>query len=168
MHLTRHGIDPIIQLTSVSALQNSLDVLRKHRPDYTPRTGFVWPIMDPSVIEAHKRESEASADAETDSAVPQEKRAGIPKRQQNNMLLMHAMNTTAAHSKMSFTTSAAQNIENAGPETPITTTIRSSATPAPVPQETGLKVAAPQEATKGPTAGGKKKKKSLFPFQMVF
>ncbi|TEB39329.1 MED6-domain-containing protein, partial [Coprinellus micaceus] len=32
-------------LTSVSALQTSLDILRKKRPDYTPRQGFVWPIQ---------------------------------------------------------------------------------------------------------------------------
>ncbi|KAF8905429.1 MED6-domain-containing protein [Gymnopilus junonius] len=148
-------------LTSVSALQNSLDILRKHRPDYTPRSGFVWPITDPSVIEAqNKRESEASVDAEADSAVPQEKRSGIPKRQQNNMLLMHAMNTTAAHLKVSLATSSAtQNLENTAAETPVTTTIRSSVTPAPMQLETGLKVATPQEATKGPAAGGKKRKK---------
>ncbi|KAH6917572.1 MED6-domain-containing protein [Coprinopsis sp. MPI-PUGE-AT-0042] len=44
-------------LTSVSALQTSLDILRKNRPDYTPRTGFVWPIVgepEPSSTETKK------------------------------------------------------------------------------------------------------------------
>ncbi|KDR84834.1 hypothetical protein GALMADRAFT_217909 [Galerina marginata CBS 339.88] len=151
-------------LTSVSALQSSIDILRKHRPDYTPRTGFVWPITDPSVLETHKkRDSEAIlVEADGDSEMPQEKQPDIPKRQQNNMLLMHAMSTTAAHSKMSFTAAAvAQNTEGLGPETPISTTMRSSATPAPAIQEIGTKAASsnPQEPSKGPIGGGKKKKK---------
>ena len=163
-------VDQIIQLTSVSAIQNSLDILRQHRPDYTPRTGFVWPITDPSVAEAqNKRESETSVDAEADSAVPQEKRSGMPKKQQNNMLLMHAMNTTAAHSKISFTASfAAQNTDNAGPDTPVTTTIRSSATPAPMSQETGSKVGTPQETARGQTTGTKKKKKRTSQLKCLF
>jgi len=145
-------------LTSVSALQSSLDILRKHRPDYTPRTGFVWPITDPSVLETQKKRGSEAIDG--DSEMPPEKRPDIPKRQQNNMLLMHAMNTTAAHSKMSFTlSSAAQNTEAVGPETPVTTTMRSSATPAPMTQEAGPKGSSSQEPNKGPPGGGKKKKK---------
>lgn len=43
----------------MSALQTSLDILRKNRPDYTPRTGFVWPIVgepDPSSTETKKKQ----------------------------------------------------------------------------------------------------------------
>jgi len=46
-----------------------LDILRKHRPDYTPRTGFTWPISEPSTVTDGKiqktRESEASGQSQT-------------------------------------------------------------------------------------------------------
>ncbi|EAU93412.2 hypothetical protein CC1G_04391 [Coprinopsis cinerea okayama7 len=45
-------------LTSVSALQTTLDVLRKKRPDYTPRTGFVWPIVGEPEDDAKKKAGE--------------------------------------------------------------------------------------------------------------
>ncbi|KAF9471061.1 MED6-domain-containing protein [Pholiota conissans] len=149
-------------LTSLSALQSSLDILRKHRPDYTPRTGFIWPITDPMLSEeAHKKgqETESDAmDAAEDSEVPPEKRADAPKRQQNNMLLLNAMRTTAAHSKMSFSASSMALATESEPETPVTATIRSSATPAPASQDQAtLKRSMSQEAMKG--ASSKKKKK---------
>ncbi|PPQ69619.1 hypothetical protein CVT25_013702 [Psilocybe cyanescens] len=156
-------------LTSLSALQSSLDILRKHRPDYTPRTGFVWPISatDPSALEQNKkRDIETNpTDGQGETDVPQERRPDVPKRHQNNMLLRHAMATTASHSKSSFAASKfAENIESMNAETPITTTMRSSATPAPPAQEAAQKssTSQPQEVVKGPPGGGKKKKKSLF------
>jgi len=33
-------------LTSLYSLESSLDILRKYKPDYTPRTGFAWPITE--------------------------------------------------------------------------------------------------------------------------
>ncbi|KAF8971492.1 MED6 mediator sub complex component-domain-containing protein [Flammula alnicola] len=151
-------------LTSLSALQSSLDILRKHRPDYTPRTGFVWPITDPSLSEeTHKKGSEAESnlmDTPRDSDAPQEKRTDIPKRQQNNMLLLNAMRATAAHSKMAFSASSlTQNMEGLEPDTPVTTTMRSSATPAPMSQETLSKTLTQEPGNRGPIGGGKKKKK---------
>ncbi|KAF8168259.1 MED6 mediator sub complex component-domain-containing protein [Crassisporium funariophilum] len=155
-------------LTSLSALQSSLDILRKHRPDYTPRTGFIWPITDPSTSDdATKKgvtERETSvAGGETASEIQQEKRPNTPKRQQNNMLLMNAMSATAAHSKMSFSSTLfMQNTENMAPETPATTTMRSSPTPAPPSQDALSKssfISISQEPMRGPTGGGKKKKK---------
>lgn len=98
-------------------------------------------------------------DTTGDSDIPQEKRADVPKRQQNNLLLLNAMRTTAMHSKMSFSESSlAQNTESTEPDTPMTATMRSSATPAPTPQE--AKASTSQEPpTRGPVGGGKKKKK---------
>jgi len=158
-----------IQLTSLSALQSSMDILRKHRPDYTPRTGFVWPITDPSMTgDAHKkREFETESQlTEGPSDTQQDKRIDAPKRQQNTMLLMNAMKTTAAHSKSSFSsTSFSQSHETLEPDTPVTTTMRSSATPAPASQDTlqkGSSSNLSQEGTRGPIGGGKKKKKRAY------
>jgi len=181
------------QLTSVSALQSSLDILRKHRPDYTPRTGFIWPISDPSLVidgEASKtRESEAQNQSQNSGSdhprllegsgtssdcLPPEKRGSEtnPRRQKNTMLLMNAMKTTAAHSKMSFTqTGPLQsqqsinelNDHQADSGTPVTGTMRSSATPGPSgPQMAGSQQEPSQEGAKGHSTGVKKKKKRLF------
>lgn len=115
--------------------------------------------------ETHKKGPETESnlmDPARDSEVPPEKRTDVPKRQQNNMLLLNAMRTTAAHSKMSFSASSvAQNVDSE-PDTPVTTTIRSSATPAPVSQDpTTLKRSMSQEAIKGQAGTGKKKKKRM-------
>ncbi|KIM48349.1 hypothetical protein M413DRAFT_22863 [Hebeloma cylindrosporum] len=148
-------------LTSLSALQSSLDILRKYRPDYTPRTGFVWPVIDPSLSDASQKKEAESTSVTADPDIPQEKRTEVPKRQQNNMLLMNAMRTTAVHSKMSFSASSSQNVEAIAPDTPATTAMRSSATPAPPSQEVhkGPTTVLPQETNRGPVGGGKKKKK---------
>ncbi|EDR16056.1 uncharacterized protein LACBIDRAFT_301761 [Laccaria bicolor S238N-H82] len=148
-------------LTSVSALQSSLDILRKHRPDYTPRSGFVWPIVDSSTAEdgAKKRDAETG---DASSVISQARPTEEPKKQQNNMLLVNAMRATALHSKMSFTTTSAAHVENATTETPVAAPMRSSATPAPAPQDTSTKgdsTAAIQDATRAPPGAGKKKKK---------
>jgi mediator of RNA polymerase II transcription subunit 6 len=111
------------------------------------------------------------ADSTADPSMPQEKRTEVPKRQQNNMLLMNAMRTTAIHSKMSFSASSSQNIETIVPDTPTTTPMRSSATPAPPSQEVlskGLTTALPQEPNRGPVGGGKKKKKRLSRYNSKF
>lgn len=154
------------QLTSLSALQSSLDILRKHRPDYTPRTGFVWPITDPSIEDpTKKRTAEGEfnlTESETTSKVSHDNRKEAPKRQQNNWLLMNAMRTTAAHSKMSFSSSSfVQATDNLTVDTSATTTMRSSPTPGPTSQEPLPKVSSniSQEPTKGPAGGGKKKRK---------
>jgi len=149
-------------LASLSALQSSLDILRKHRPDYTPRTGFVWPITDPSIEDPTKRqavEAEFSlTESETTSEVPSKE---APKRQQNNWLLMNAMRTTAAHSKMSFSSSFVQTTDNLVADTSAATTMRSSPTPAPTSQEPLPKVPiiSQEPSSKGPIGSGKKKRK---------
>ena len=174
-----------------------MDILRKHRPDYTPRTGFTWPISDPSTVTDGRiqktRESEASGQSHnldqdeergpeggSSSLQPSHDKRGVDsstssnsRRQQNTMLLMNAMKTTAAHSSkmnlMSFTQTATSQIQNLqSPKefvveqqqhhqqvdsgTPIAaSTIRSSATPETI-----------QDGTKGPPTGGKKKKKRWY------
>jgi len=159
-------------LTSLYSLQSSLDILRTHRPDYTPRTGFVWPIADPSAPDetTKKRTPEEEtiiADEGTSSIAPLKRKAlnspEAPKRQQNNMLLLNAMRATAAHSKMSLASSTfAANAETAPSETP-GAQIPSSSTPGPSSQATTPKVAqnapTPQEPVKAPAGGGKKKRK---------
>ncbi|EEB92403.1 hypothetical protein MPER_09092 [Moniliophthora perniciosa FA553] len=56
-------------LTSIYSIQTSLEALRTHRPDYTPRTGFVWPIIDPSLADdGNKKQNELSQIDETEES----------------------------------------------------------------------------------------------------
>ncbi|KAG5715253.1 Mediator of RNA polymerase II transcription subunit 6 [Termitomyces sp. T112] len=156
-------------LTALHSLQTSLDILRSHRPDYTPRTGFVWPIADPSLMtENNKKRGQDDDTVTVDENVSSSKQKvlsspGEPKRQENNMLLLNAMRATAAHSQMSLASSTfAASVEAAHEETP-TTHVRSSVTPGPSSQGATPKVLqsvpASQEPVKAPVGGGKKKRK---------
>lgn len=167
-------------LTSLYSLQSSLDILRKHRPDYTPRTGFVWPIMEPPTSEDGNKKSatdDASASAEPDLApgltasLEKEKEMlslGTTKKLQNNLLLLNAMRTTAAHTRQTFALQMQQvAAQDPAPETvPAATAARQSMTPAPH----GIRAATPLAAAtasgsheavpaKAPPGAGKKKKK---------
>ncbi|KAH7915117.1 MED6-domain-containing protein [Hygrophoropsis aurantiaca] len=164
-------------LTSLYALQSSLDILRLNRPDYTPRTGFVWPIMDGSLADdgTKKRGMDddqltAGGDSET-SRMDKEKSlitATGPKKQQNNLLMLNAMRTTALHSNLSFSSRAlAGEGESSLSENQTSGSAqRSSATPAPTVTR-GATPKAPSNAptpqdnpsAKGAPGGGKKKKK---------
>ncbi|PCH33368.1 MED6-domain-containing protein [Wolfiporia cocos MD-104 SS10] len=157
-------------LTSLHALQTSMAALRSHKPNYTPRTGFVWPIMTASTSDDPARQRDADEDASA-SADDQDvtrtslKRKFTPSqgRQQDDSLLMNAMLTTALHASASFTLPVADSASNV-PETPGPGTgARSSATPAPVPTRaaTPKRAATPleQPPIKGPPGAGKKKKK---------
>ncbi|KAF9452556.1 MED6-domain-containing protein [Macrolepiota fuliginosa MF-IS2] len=156
-------------LTAVHSLQASLDVLRKHRPDYTPRTGFVWPIADPSLSDdaskTRKQDPDATVPEQENLTGEADKHSRNTRREQNNMLLVNAMRTTAAHSKLSFTSITAEAADTgAVSDIPASSQLRSSATPAPGSQETVTKgvtnsINQPQEPSKGPAGGGKKKKK---------
>jgi hypothetical protein len=90
----------------------------------------------------------------------QDKGNDRPRKQQNNFLLLNAMRATAMHSNMSFSDSSlTQPVDIPEPETPGTATMRSSATPAPTPQEP--KPSTSQEPpVKGQPGAGKKKRKS--------
>ncbi|KII93367.1 hypothetical protein PLICRDRAFT_171132 [Plicaturopsis crispa FD-325 SS-3] len=170
-------------LTTLYSLQSSLDILRSHRPDYTPRTGFVWPIVDPSVADKSTKKGGASeelppaAEAEQDPAAADAAKrkpvintnskadtSSTPKKQQNNLLLLNAMRTTAAHSNMSFSSRAlTAEPESATAETPGPTSGgRSSATPvSAVPTSATSRLSAAQDVppAKGPAGAGKKKRK---------
>ncbi|THH23110.1 hypothetical protein EUX98_g8069 [Antrodiella citrinella] len=170
-------------LTSLHSLQTSMDTLRARRPTYTPRTGFVWPISDPSLPEDGKKpdgdvredaeEAAGQAPAESE-ALPENdptKRkyatpAGDGKKRQNNMLLYNAMRTTAVHANQSFTLPSTA-AEKTMVETPVTATGESVPTPMPpAPQRPATPKSAtsaptPQESqpVKGQPGAGKKKKK---------
>jgi len=151
-------------------------MLRAHRPDYTPRTGFVWPIIDPSFSDdpIKKRgadEELPSRDDQRDTPTPSKRKVGsvlnVSKKQQNSMLLLNAMKTTAMHSNTSFSSYASEiGTESAPTDVPrVGSGLRSSITPVPgaTRGETPKGVASaptPQEpATKPPAGGGKKKRK---------
>ncbi|KAI0067768.1 MED6-domain-containing protein [Artomyces pyxidatus] len=170
-------------LTSLYSLQSSLDILRKYKPDYTPRTGFAWPIELSNAEDANKtrrpEDNVASAESEQDleGALEKEKSSlsAASKKLQNTALLFNAMRTTAAHSSQTFELNAHQITasESIVAETPTSATVpRSSATPAPA--VTSAQVATPQAASsssgpqdapalKGLSGAGKKKKKREYP-----
>ncbi|KAJ7071505.1 MED6-domain-containing protein [Mycena amicta] len=157
-------------LTSLCSLQTSLDILRSRRPDYIPRTGFVWPIVDssstPQTTEDLKKKGGEGSHPETrgDSEAPAtEASKATPQRHQNGMLLMNAMRATALHSKTSFSAHVleATNAEGA-PDSP--SAVRKSATPAPPPAAKAPAVApavADPPPKSLPGAGKKKRKRTL-------
>ncbi|KAI5124420.1 hypothetical protein M0805_008304 [Coniferiporia weirii] len=134
-------------LTGLHALQSSLDVLRTHRPDFTPRTGFVWPIVDAPTTESpmKKRTVEDSLETGNDSSdlllsetTPDLKQRqnntpsapGVStKKQQNFIPLLHAMRTTAAHTNASFAAREASGV--AVPPESKAEILRVSVTPVP-------------------------------------
>ncbi|KAI0768572.1 MED6-domain-containing protein [Trametes elegans] len=164
-------------LTSLHSLQKSLDTLRTHRPAYTPRTGFVWPIEEPPSTDAAAANKKRAADGGGSTPATQETEelsserglgasSSDSKRHKNHLLLFNAMRTTAAHAHESFQLPAVAT-EEPVPETPITATAgRLSVTPAPALARAATpkgpsNAPTPQEPpAKGPPGGGKKKRKS--------
>ncbi|GAW04744.1 MED6-domain-containing protein [Lentinula edodes] len=154
-------------LTSLYSIQSTLDSLRTHRPDYTPRTGFVWPIVDPSLAEdaGKKQEDTSTNEVGGMSEAPTKQDAtaslGVPKRPQNNTLLMNAMHATAAHSSASLASLAlAPTVESVLPDPAASSASRMSATPAPVVSRVATPKPIHQEPPpKAAPGGGKKKRK---------
>ena len=165
------------------ALQSSLDILRSHRPDFTPRTGFVWPIVSetPQDSLAKKRSTEEQLEVATEPSDSQLAKANLPsqdmslspdsntarKKQQIIIPLLQAMRTTAAHSTASFDARAASVAPEAQRDES-----RVSATPAPTREETPAMLSPTKLSSQQPPpesaasiasrpsmSGGKKKKK---------
>jgi len=155
-------------LTSLYSLESSLDILRRYKPDYTPRTGFAWPIAETTqekTGDTNKKQTEDStavaaaslpdADPELVKKLEKEQSLTHPKKQQNTMLLLNAMRTTAAHSFRTFHETVAAPSEGQ----------RSSATPAPAPipsQSAGSQSSGPsvsQDSAKSIVGTAKRKKK---------
>ncbi|EJD04339.1 MED6-domain-containing protein [Fomitiporia mediterranea MF3/22] len=135
-------------LTSLHAVQSSLDVLRTNRPDFTPRTGFIWPIVDaPATDSVTKKrgtedtretanESSDSFRAATNQEDLKQQKSGVVtsggthvKKLENIIPLLNAMRTTAAHTTASFAAREASEANAASVsmhETP-----RASSTPGP-------------------------------------
>ncbi|KAJ7293222.1 MED6-domain-containing protein [Mycena rebaudengoi] len=155
-------------LTSLFSLQSSLDTLRSRRPDYIPRTGFVWPIVDTSLADDSKKKITGDESIGTESrAVSEapEAKPKVPQRQQNSLLLMNAMRATALHSKTAFSVTSVETNTESVPESPATQAARKSATPAPAPAATRTPTTAqvPQESPSRalPGAGKKKRKRTI-------
>ncbi|KAL0071230.1 Mediator of RNA polymerase II transcription subunit 6 [Marasmius tenuissimus] len=153
-------------LTSLNSIQTSLETLRRHRPDYTPRTGFVWPIVDPTLsTDANKKQEDANViDEQEAPSTTETKTSGTSsssKKLQNNMLLMNAMRTTAAHSKGALSSSVlARSAESLPPEPSAGMTAnRSSVTPAPISVAPTPKNVAQEPGTKTSSGQTKKKRK---------
>ncbi|KAK0208453.1 MED6-domain-containing protein [Desarmillaria ectypa] len=156
-------------LTSLTSLQTSLDILRSHRPDYTPRTGFVWPITDPSLDETAKKPATDDLTG-TNTPTPDDNTNptdGNGKRQQNTMLLFNAMRATALHSSSAVSSSAFAQIANSAvPPTDIQVHAHAQVqTPAAgtqastAPSQASTPAPSQEPPGRGPPGGGKKKRK---------
>jgi len=173
------AIQSLVQLTSLNALQSSLDSLRKHRPDYTPRSGFVWPIIDSSSPDTPPKKPDLDVLHPDHSAVdaPEKLKHHGPKKHQNNSLMVYAMRTTAAHSNI--TSSRSQPLaHDAVHSAPASVLATASTHPAPTPAPSAQRPPTPKAPStapspqdtapiKGPVGAGKKKKKRTFPLSCV-
>lgn len=130
--------------------------------------------MDDTSKKPAADEELSSRDNQHETPIPSAKRKvgsilNVSKKQQNNMLLVNAMKTTAVHSNTSFSSRALEletGTESAATETPhVGSGGRSSATPVPAATQGGTpkgvaNAPTPQEpAAKAPAGGGKKKRK---------
>jgi mediator of RNA polymerase II transcription subunit 6 len=96
----------------VQALQSSFDTIRRYRPEYSPRTGFVWPIVDSvaqqdsNVAKASKtRESSVietadsvAATKDNDQNLPSTSTAAS-KKHEDISLMWNALHTAVAHTR---------------------------------------------------------------------
>lgn len=135
--------------------------------------------MDPSLIDDASKKRGAdeelpSRDDQHDTPIPSARRKlgsvlNVSKKQQNNMLLLNAMKTTAIHSNTSFSSHALETgpgTESTPTETAHTSSgIGPSTTPVPSAARGGTpkgvaSAPTPQDsAVKAPAGGGKKKRK---------
>ncbi|TFY83323.1 hypothetical protein EWM64_g693 [Hericium alpestre] len=150
-------------LTSLYSLQSSMDILRKYRPDYTPRSGWAWPIADTAAEDPNKKARAGSIAPAESQDIPEtlaKAKASISTKHQNTALLLNAMRTTAVHSKKPLNVDVQQAVgpDSAATETPAGTVPRSSATPGPVstPQPS---VSGSQESIGKAAPGAAKKKR---------
>ncbi|KAI6031979.1 MED6-domain-containing protein [Pisolithus microcarpus] len=169
-------------LASLNSLRSSLDTLRKYRPNNTPRTGFVWPIVDTSTAENVSKKSSGEdtlsgtrGTGESTPSQPDKQRTGsagtnVTKKQEYDILMLNAMKTTALHSTLTFTAqrSLVSDVESNPPESVVAgTSRRTSVTPAPVgrgttPRGSSSGASTPQDTTGAKSSAGvgnKKKKK---------
>jgi len=132
-------------LTTLNALQSSLETLRKFRPEFAPRTGFVWPIVDDQpATNVNKSGTRAQSLAPSNEPTLEyrqetgEKPTKKEKKHENFMLMLNAMNTTAAYMKKSSAGKLSENLA-ATEETP-----PGVSSPSSNPLETGIQVDTPE------------------------
>ncbi|KAF8446206.1 MED6 mediator sub complex component-domain-containing protein [Boletus edulis BED1] len=156
-------------LTSLNALQSSLDLLRRHRPDYTPRSGFVWPIIDSSLPDTQPKKPDIDVPHIDDSAIEatDKHQPHGTKKHQNNSLMVYAMRTTAMHSNIASSRSQPSDHSastsahpSASSQPPLTSAPLAQRPATPKAPST---VPSPQDPppVKGPVGAGKKKKKRM-------
>lgn len=148
-------------LTAVNCLSDSLNLIRPYKPEFSPRTGYQWNIIDDSV-----------EDGEDPSSSPNRPR-NQPKRQVANVPgMMAALQTTRAHMEQQYqqrqkraeqeaAASAATGSVTGGtrptsvaPMTPAPDTV-------PRPSDADMAAGAGAAKTPAPKGQGKKKQKRL-------
>ncbi|KAL1738364.1 hypothetical protein HDZ31DRAFT_51110, partial [Schizophyllum fasciatum] len=167
-------------LTTLHSLQNTMDLLRKHRPDYTPRTGFVWPVTNP-VLEEDKMKRTNAANTRLPTQMPgtpaegeapqlggqptgkADALHGSTRKIQNTQLLFHSMFTASRHLEKNRA-APAQTLPTAAAPPALTAAQTSaqnqaSSATAPSAAPTPAPSAPPDPPAKGQPGAGKKKKK---------
>ncbi|KIY67591.1 MED6-domain-containing protein [Cylindrobasidium torrendii FP15055 ss-10] len=174
---------------SIQGLQKTLDSVRSRRPEYTPRTGYVWPVSmsdfaepndiaqsKPATLKDGAETQPNSRGASVEPGVRAPPRQGAPQRQQNNSLMLNAMRATALHSQLqnhvgssAFTNMAnvLRNAEghdsqqaNSQPKGQQTSSQQAESSRGPAtPANPAPATPKPPTKEPGPPGGGKKKKK---------
>ncbi|KAJ2920285.1 hypothetical protein MD484_g78, partial [Candolleomyces efflorescens] len=135
---------------SLFSLQTSLDILRKHKPDYTPRTGFVWPIVgDPNPVAAGGATGDASKKKTQETEETATASSGS-EQQPNSASAMNSVITPPVK---------AANASVAGAESVTAETPSTAPTPAPHPVD-AIGRAPSMQAESSKTSVKKKRKRS--------
>jgi len=167
-------------LTTVHSLQASLEAVRSYRPDFTPRMGFTWPIIDPDPSDAQDDGTrKGRASTEPMDAVPESAHGGrdasvsidsssvlrSSKKATIMQPLLLAAGTTAVHSNSTFAPRLREEMLTPQTEAPVTDQGSGAQKMSAQLSESPVSAAASKPSstgvpgTKAPPGGGKKKKK---------
>ena len=96
----------LCQLAALSSLQASLGTLLSHKPDFTPRMGYLWPVAttkataeDSETSSGKSQGVDAEPSAPSEAVVATKRKKVTAKKQENATLLFNAMRTTAAQTQ---------------------------------------------------------------------
>ncbi|KZW02121.1 MED6-domain-containing protein [Exidia glandulosa HHB12029] len=155
-------------LTTLHALQASLETIRSHRPNFTPRLGFVWPIVDNSPASqgagdsATQRKNRSSAEPPDTGVAEQQSDEPVPavpstsavasKKAVNLNPLFLAMRTTAGHASTTFVPHFRDATAPAGAPEPAAPPSASPAPPGPATRAGSTDAPPPKKKRKKTTA----------------
>ncbi|KAG8747984.1 Mediator of RNA polymerase II transcription subunit 6 [Ceratobasidium sp. 414] len=141
-------------LTAVNCLGDSLNLIRPFKPEFSPRTGYQWNIIDDS--------PEDGEDPASSTSRPRNQ----PKRQVTNVSgILAALQTTRTHmdqqqqQQQKMHQEAAASAPGTGPGTRLMSLAPTTPAPEAIPRAVESEVAAGAGAAKAPAPKGQGKKK---------